>query len=569
MDKVNFAKPSVLLTIIIAISAVLRFYNIDKLSLWHDEAFSALLIRYPYGEMINRIILDVHPPFYYIMLRIWDLFFGDNLITLRLFSAFFGILTVYFSYLFIKSAFKDEKLSLIAAALVAVNPFQIQYSTEARMYTLGTFLIVLSSWILIKALESKSEGLLDKQNDWLSILAEERAAADSKLKRLIININKYRWWVLYGIISAFAIYTHYYLIFSVAAQAFFVLFWAFINYKWQFKSWIEDKNIKGAFAAYVITFILFLPWLAIFLKQLGQVEKNYWIPEMNNYSIPNTIFHLFSGTNIYTSNPNLIIFFLAFIAIFAISFKNEKNSYKWLIAFSFFVPFAISIALSFKRSLYLDRYFVFVGLFYVMIISSFVSSIKKNIAQKIIIILLLIGNVLFFARGWQKLEVDNKPGMAGASKYLFDNAKPEDNVFVNSSFIYFTYKYYAFKNFFPTGYPSNFNPSVLSQEKNMFAEYSGNKLYPEYLTPLLYTPGLENLNQIPHFSGTALLTDFDLLKDFNINRKRGEIVWLVWTTGFGSGKPEIPVNWKQIDEKGFQDVFDYRGWIVVTKYQIQ
>ncbi|MFH1049008.1 MAG: hypothetical protein V1732_05095, partial [Patescibacteria group bacterium] len=95
------------------------------------------------------------------------------------------------------------------------------------------------------------------------------------------------------------------------------------------------------------------------------------------------------------------------------------------------------------------------------------------------------------------------------------------------------------------------------------------RVYPEYLTPLLYTPGLTALSQIPHFSGTALLTDCDLLTDFNKNLRRSETIWLIWTTGFGSGKPEIPLNWTQTDEAGFQDVFDYRGWIVVTKYKVR
>lgn len=567
MPKINLNKSSILLILIIIVGTILRLFNIDKVSLWHDEAFSALLIRYPYGEMIQRIILDVHPPLYYIFLRIWDAIFGDSLLALRLFSAFFGVLTIYFAYLFVKTAFKNENLSLIAAAFIAINPFQIQYASEARMYTLGTFLIMLSSWLLVKAIGSQDQNItasLPENSDWITKLTEEKSAAKNKLGKFGLKLRKYKWWILYGISTALAIYSHYYLLFSVAAQALFIIFWAIINYRLRLQEWIKSKNIKGAIIAYIISFIIFLPWLPVLIKQLSQVEESYWIPTMNRYSIPNTIFHLFAGTNIYTANSNLIIISLIFLAALAYALRQEKNNYKWLVVFSFFIPFIISVALSFKRSLYLDRYFVFVGLFYVIILANFIDSIKKKTLQYAIIAILATGSVLLFARGWQKIDLADKPGMAGASSYLFANAMPQDKVYIGSSFVFFTYKYYAFRNYFNSGYPSNLNPTDLIAERNALIDFPGQRIYPEYLTPLLYTT-----NKMPHFSGTALLTENDIINDFNKEVKRGEIVWLVWTTGFGSGKPgEIPKNWKQLDEKGFQDVFDYRGWVIVTKYQV-
>lgn len=572
--KIN--KTNLLLIVIFFTASALRLYNITAISLWHDEAFSALLIRYPFSEMINRIILDVHPPLYYILLRVWDIILGDSLYSLRLFSAFFGILTVLFIYLFVNKTFKNEKFALISAAFIAINPFQIQYAAEARMYTLGTFLIIFSSWLLVKALKSQESDMNEslknacanslKKCDWLSSLTDFESNPKNAFSFALIKIKKYRWWIFYGIGAALTVYTHYYLIFSVAAQALFVIFLAFKNNGIKIGEWLKNENIIGAAIAYIISFLSFLPWLPILLKQLSQVEENYWIPSMDRYSMPNTIFHLFTGTNIYTTNLNLIIVSLVFIMILAFAMKQEKNTYKWLVLFSFFIPFIISIILSFKRSLYLDRYFVFVGLFYFIILAIFIESIKKKAFQYALFIALAIASILLFAEGWQNVSPNGKPGMAGASKYLFENVKPEEKVYVNSSFIFFTYKYYAYQNYFNGGFPLSFNPSKMNPADNVFA---GRQLYPEYLTPLLYTPGLSALSDIPHFSGTALLTDFDLLTDFNKNLKQGETVWLVWTTGFGSGKPDIPKNWTQTEEKGFLDVFDYRGWIVVTKYRVQ
>jgi chromatin segregation and condensation protein Rec8/ScpA/Scc1 (kleisin family) len=52
------------LILVLIFSAILRLYNNTAVALWHDEAFSALYIKYSWSEMIHRIILDVHPPLY-------------------------------------------------------------------------------------------------------------------------------------------------------------------------------------------------------------------------------------------------------------------------------------------------------------------------------------------------------------------------------------------------------------------------------------------------------------------------------------------------------------------------
>lgn len=557
-------KSKLYLLIIILAASLLRLYNLTAIALWHDEAFSALLIRYPLGEMMYRVALDVHPPLYYLVLRVWDFILGDSLLSLRLFSAFFGIITVYFAYLFMRDAFKNEKLAFVAAALIALNPFQIQYSVESRMYTFGAFLIILSSWLLIKALETYSS----------------QVAAKNLTEKIIFSIKKYKWWIFYGLGAAAAIYTHYYLIFSVAAQGLFILFIAFKKYNKNITVWVKGEIARGAALSYLIVFLLFIPWIGAFFKQLGQVEENYWIPKMSASSIPNTLWRMLSGSNVdFSPNPNIHnamigIVSIVFIAILIMVIKRESSKFKWLVIFSFFAPFLLAIGLSFKRSLYLDRYFVFAGIFYIMIFALFINSIYDNRSQNIrnkrmqtaiFALFILIGFGLF-VENWRVISPAGKPGMAGASKYIFTNAAPNEKVYVASTFIFFTYKYYAYQNYYQGVYPSDFNPSAMKTETNVFA---GERLYPEYLTPLLYTPGLAALSQIPHFSGVALLTDYDLLTDFNKNIKRGESILVLWTTGFGGSKPETPQNWKQVDEAGFQDVFGYKGWIVATKYQAQ
>lgn len=263
----------------------------------------------------------------------------------------------------------------------------------------------------------------------------------------------------------------------------------------------------------------------------------------------------------------LAIVSLLFMAILFLVFKRETSQYKHLVIFSFLIPFILAIALSAKRSLYLDRYFVFAGLFYLMIFAIFFENIKSKMIKNILISAFIAASLFLFYQNWKVISPQNKQGMASASGYIFKNARPDEKVFVGSTFIFFTYKYYAYQNYFyDAGYSEDFNPSALKPEDNIWEGY---RIYPEYLTPLLYTPGITRVEQLPHFSGTALLTTSDLLNDFSSKAESGNIIWVLWTTGFGSGKLKTPKDWRQEEEEEFQDVFGYRGKIGVTKYRVQ
>ena len=105
----KFLKAKWLIISMVVFGLLLRLYNLTKISLWHDEAFSALLIKYSWGEMMYRIGLDVHPPMYYIFLRVWHYVVGYSLFSLRLFSVFFGVATIVMVYVFTKRFFKKPR----------------------------------------------------------------------------------------------------------------------------------------------------------------------------------------------------------------------------------------------------------------------------------------------------------------------------------------------------------------------------------------------------------------------------------------------------------------------------
>lgn len=494
-------KKTIFLFLIFLILLVITAYEISILTdmaLWHDEAFSGLLPQYNLKEMMYRIGLDVHPPLYYLLLKGWVMILGNTLFTLRLFSVFFAVLTVIVLYLFLKEVFKDQKLALFSSILLAFNSFFIQFVIEARMFTLGIFLVVLSSFFLLKALKNK----------------------------------KWSWWLLYAFSVSAGLYTHYYIFFSILAQGLFLVFWLFGEAKFNFANWLKNRNFQLGLASYILVVISYLPWLKAFLSQMGQVQESYWIPPINPRSIPCTFFKMTTGGDIDALRFWYVLALLMVVIIIAITFalKKFKMPAKWLVFLLLIIPFLGATAFSFKTSIYLDRYFIFALPFYLILMGGAILVIKNKWVRNALIVVAIFGSLIAFPIRWLNLDVEKKPGMAAAAAYLNQQVRPGDKIYVGSSFVYFTFKYYN-----QTG-----------------------------IQPKLYVPG-----NLPHFSGTALLSPEDLIKDFNQEVKRSETVWLINTTGFGNYQPAVPGNWLKLTEKGFQDVYGYRGWIIVTTYQVQ
>lgn len=520
------------LIVILIAGTLLRFYHNLDISLWHDEAFSALLIKYPFSEMMYRIGLDVHPPAYYLFLRAWHYVFGDSLLSLRGFSILFSTASIWAVWLLVKEAFKNEKAALWAAILAAINPFQLQYVTEARMYTMGAFFVVLAAYFLVKALNQQKE------------LHQDEAARMPNLPDAFRLVRRMMLNYLGFIISMIIIiYTHYYLFFTVTALGFYGLLFLFFHHKWDFKKYL------WLLLSFIIIGLSFLPWLKTFLYQYRQVGESYWIPPMDKWSIPSTFWDMLLGIGRDTTKTSTK-FWLVAVTLFSLYLfyrflKKTQSFHKWLMALAVLAPFLGSLLFlvlarlkGSQTSLYLDRYFLFASMFYTVMLAVWLKEIRLKWLSVSLFIVYVLVNLLTFGHYWAALDVKSKPGMAAAAKYLDANLEPGQKIYVGSSFMFFNLKYYIGQL------------GIANQ-------------------PLLYSGGTTQVSQLPHYAGTALLTDADLLPDFSRDVKNSDTVWLIWTNGFGASKPGVPKNWTQIYEESFAEVRPYVGTnVYVTEYKV-
>jgi 4-amino-4-deoxy-L-arabinose transferase-like glycosyltransferase len=135
-------------------AAALRFTRIGHQSFWLDESYTVDLVQRPFGDMLSGVASDEStPPLYYIVAWLWEKLFGHGEAGLRSLSALFGTLAVPAAWAAAREWFgpaRAPRAGLIAAALVAFNPFFVWYSQEARSYSLLVLMAALTLLFLAR-----------------------------------------------------------------------------------------------------------------------------------------------------------------------------------------------------------------------------------------------------------------------------------------------------------------------------------------------------------------------------------------------------------------------------------
>jgi uncharacterized membrane protein len=139
------------LVAITALAAAVRFTRIGHQSFWLDESYTVDLVQRSFGHMLDGVArTESTPPLYYVLAWPWAKLFGTTEAGLRSMSALFGTIAVPIAWRAGREWF-SARAGLIAAALVAVNPFFVWYSQEARSYSLLVLMAALSLLFLARA----------------------------------------------------------------------------------------------------------------------------------------------------------------------------------------------------------------------------------------------------------------------------------------------------------------------------------------------------------------------------------------------------------------------------------
>ena len=184
------------------IGLALRVISINTRGLWLDEAITVKQASRAFLVVIQKLATGVHPPLYHITMHFWLKVFGRSEVALRSFSVLVGVIAIPVAY-WAASRIYDRRTGLIAAGLVALSPFQIWYSQEARMYALLFLAGLLSTAFLV----------------------------------LAVRENRVHLWIGYLGFTTMGLFTHYFFLFLIMGQIAFYVFG---------EVWVRERDARHA-----------------------------------------------------------------------------------------------------------------------------------------------------------------------------------------------------------------------------------------------------------------------------------------------------------------------------------
>jgi 4-amino-4-deoxy-L-arabinose transferase-like glycosyltransferase len=121
---------------LVALATLIRVLVIDNQSFWMDEALTAYETHSSFGGMLGTVAhIETTPPLYFVLIWAWAHLFGSTEVGLRSLSTLAGIALVPIAFVAARELV-SRWAGVLAAAFVAVNPFLVWYSQEARAYML-------------------------------------------------------------------------------------------------------------------------------------------------------------------------------------------------------------------------------------------------------------------------------------------------------------------------------------------------------------------------------------------------------------------------------------------------
>jgi hypothetical protein len=149
---------TLLLGLIVVVGVGLRVLGLPGQSFWVDEVYTLGTIDGTLDDVLPAVrASESTPPVYYWAAWVWGRALGTSDFTVRGLSLLFGLATIPVVFALGRSM-AGEVAGLAAAALVAVNPFLVWYSQEARAYALFTLLSLLSVLAFSRALDRPGAG---------------------------------------------------------------------------------------------------------------------------------------------------------------------------------------------------------------------------------------------------------------------------------------------------------------------------------------------------------------------------------------------------------------------------
>ncbi len=137
--------------VLIAAYIGLRVWHLADSCLWFDEIFSVHAAEHPWGELLQFAAADlIHPPLFYILLKLWIAVGGEGLFWLRLLPVTVAVVSIFPFISLVRELKISRRVEIISLVFITVNGSLLKYSQELRMYSLLMCLSLFSMWLFAR-----------------------------------------------------------------------------------------------------------------------------------------------------------------------------------------------------------------------------------------------------------------------------------------------------------------------------------------------------------------------------------------------------------------------------------
>jgi mannosyltransferase len=393
----------VVLAIIFIVGAFLRLTALNRQSLWFDEADVVVRAQQPLTEVMRTFVAPgENGPIYNIMLALWIRIAGISEIAVRLPSAVFGVLALPLVYLLARRI-AGSTAGLIATGLLAISPYHIWYSQEAKMYTMVVFLALASTWALVMALE--------KNHRW--------------------------WWVGYAAVTTLMFYTHVATILVFGAQFLYAIA--------TWRVWPERRR-SWAIAIGVLT----LPYAPIALWAMRVIggQADTWHPAVRLWDALE-IFAIKFAVDRYEDDiriwASILYAVLAIGGIAGLAYWRRREKWWLLISLLVVVPIVGLWLVSLQQSVFSDRYGIVALPFYLTLVSGALGwMLRRQYAWPLAVLamVLLVSFAWAPIRDVNRTESAEKEDWRSAYAWVADRQEPGDVLVVMPGYLITTWDYH-------------------------------------------------------------------------------------------------------------------------------
>jgi uncharacterized membrane protein len=362
--KLNEKFWTIIICAICLVYVLIRFWHLSDSCLWFDEIFSIHAAEMGWKNLFWFVAQDlIHPPLFYIFLKIWIHIGGETLYWLRLFPVLFATIALIPFFLLCRQLKLKQPTIVLALLFFAVNGNLVKYAQEVRMYSVLLCLSLFSFWLFARYL----------------------------------NVGKGIWFLT--IVNILLVHTQYFGWFLVLAEVFALLY-------------LQRVKIGQFMVMFGLVIASFIPWTIAVLQAArsnADVSQNLgWASKPDLLTLIRFIFNFNEPFYFQTSNinpltiwqitlPILLIIITAVFFYFA-NWKNydekEKNAFSFLLII-LFTPILLAFIASWilPFSIWGTRHFIIIFAPYTILLAKIFSNIQFKV-MKISLISAIIAIIL-------------------------------------------------------------------------------------------------------------------------------------------------------------------------------